>query len=73
MNSSPVTTWSEFNSRSMEAMFTFADQPMVVSGICLVSALVVGWFLVAAFRFDSHGEGETVTVSEPPDPQGDAS
>ena len=73
MNSSPVTTWSEFNSRSMEAMFTFADQPMVVSGICLVSALGVGWFLVAAFRFDGHGEGETVIDSEPPDPRVDAS
>lgn len=73
MNSSPVTTWSEFDSRSMEAMLTFADQPMVVSGICLLAAVVVGWFLVAAFRFDSHGEGETVTDLEPPDPQVDAS
>ena len=62
MNSSPVPTRSEFNSRSMEA-----------SGICLVSALVVGWFLVAAFRFDGHGEGETVIDSEPPDPRVDAS
>ena len=54
MNSSPVTTWSEFDSRSTEAIFTFANQPLVVSGICLLATLVVGWFLVAAFRFEKR-------------------
>ena len=54
MNSSPVTIWTEFDSRSTQAIFTFADQPLVVQGICLLAAVVVGWFLVAAFRFEKR-------------------
>jgi hypothetical protein len=55
MNSSPVQTWAEFDSRSTEAMYTFAgSDPWVVYGICLLAAVVVGWFLVSAFRFDKH-------------------
>ena len=57
MNSSPVSTWAEFDSRSTEAIYTFADQPGVVYGICLLAAVVVGWFLVSAFRFDKHRDG----------------
>ena len=57
MNSSPVSTWAEFDSRSTEAIYTFADQPEVVYGICLLAAVVVVWFLVSAFRFDGHREG----------------
>jgi hypothetical protein len=49
-----VTTWAEFDSRSTEAIFTFADQPSFVYGICLLVAVVVGWFLVSAFRFDTR-------------------
>ena len=41
MNSSPVSTWAEFDSRSTEAIYTFADQPGVVYGICLLAAVVV--------------------------------
>jgi len=54
MNSSPVDTWSEFNSRSTEGIYTFLDQPLVVQGICLLALLVVGWFLVSAFRFEGR-------------------
>ena len=58
MNSSPVSTWAEFDSRSTEAIYTFADQPEVVYGIRLLAAVVVGWFLVSAFRFDKqHRDG----------------
>ena len=41
MNSSPVESWTEFDSRSTEAIYTFADQPMVVQGICLLVLVVV--------------------------------
>ena len=55
MNSSPVTTWSEFQSGSTEAIYTFAaSDPWVVQGLCLLAAVVVGWFLVSAFRFDTR-------------------
>ena len=55
MNSSPVTTWSEFQSGSTEAIYTFAaSEPWVVQGLCLLAAVVVGWFLVSAFRFDAR-------------------
>ncbi len=68
MNSSPVTTWSEFDSRSTEAIFTFANQPLVVSGICLLATLVVGWFLVSAFRFDGHRDDAAATDPDVPGP-----
>jgi hypothetical protein len=55
MNSSPVTTWSEFQSGSTEAIYTFAaSDPWVVQGLCLLAAVAVGWFLVSAFRFDTR-------------------
>ena len=54
MNTSPVSAWSDFNAQSTQAIFTFADQPGVLYGICLLAACVVGWFLVAAFRFDAR-------------------
>lgn len=57
MNSSPIETWDEFNSRSTEAIFTFHDQPIVVVGICLLAVGVVAWFLVSAFRFDKRRDG----------------
>jgi|TARA_B100000809_G_scaffold164128_1_gene161490 hypothetical protein len=58
MNSSPVETWAEFDSGSTEAMYTFAAaDPWVIYGICLLAAVVVGWFLVSAFRFDKHRGG----------------
>lgn len=54
MNSSPVESWTEFDSRSTEAIYTFADQPMVVQGICLLVLVVVAWFLFVAFRFEKR-------------------
>ena len=54
MNSSPVESWTEFDSRSPEAIYTFADQPLVVQGICFLVLAVVAWFLFVAFRFDRH-------------------
>lgn len=54
MNSSPVESWTEFDSRSTEAIYTFADQPLVVQGICFLVLAVVAWFLFVAFRFDRH-------------------
>ena len=57
MNSSPVSTWAEFDSRSTEAIYTFADQPATIYGICLLAAVVVVWVLVSAFRFDGHRDG----------------
>ncbi len=54
MNTSPVSAWADFNAQSTQAIFTFADQPGVLHGICLLAACVVGWFLVAAFRFDAR-------------------
>ena len=54
MNSSPVDSWDQLTSKSSDAIYTFADSPWVIAGICFAVLVTVGWFLIAAFRMEDR-------------------
>lgn len=52
-HSSPVGSWKELF--SAKAIYTFAHSPWVVQGICLLTLVLVSWFVVSAYRFEGRG------------------
>ena len=58
MNTSPLTSWQEFTAENTGAIYTFADRPGIIIALCAVCLLLVGWFIVSAYRFEGRGRDD---------------
>ena len=55
MDTSPIQSWEQFTASDAGVIYTFADSPLVIKGICLLVLAAVVWFLVASYRFEGRG------------------
>lgn len=65
IDSSPIGSWNEMF--SAKAIYTFAQSPWVVQGICLATLALVIWFIVSTYRFE--GRGRQLTPQQKQDDQ----
>lgn len=59
MNTSPFTSWSEFEA-SKDAMYAFADSPVVIGILTVLAVLIFGYWLYSTLAIPEQHEHDGI-------------